>query len=536
MAVVSTALVAPAVAEPVVTNQSVTLISGAEGVRSSWEVASDGGLSEVGTGGGEVLLAAESPTRLYCPWPRVPGLAVDEATYDVDDATERGSMSDAFDGGLLFTIDGEQVVAPETWDVESEGEGEGAVARALTNGPVRVGGVDTVVEYRAMRTQQVLRSMLWLTNPGEEPVTVSIGMLTNVGADEDNLVVGSSDGDTEVTDSDRWVVTSDQVETPYDPVVTHVLGGPGAVVAPPSAVTTEVFDCSTTDGIGATYAVTLPGGAQRGLMFLNELSPTNNSALEDAARFSEDPATTSELISDFTSEERSRIVNWNFGATQPPPPPAPAPAPSDNTAPTSRVTSTPTWSSTGSWDVAYEASDTGFGVRDVQLWVKRPGETEYSLAATDAGTDQLDGRFHMDGATTQGGYDFYTVAIDASGNTEAAPLVADATTIVDTTAPTVKAKMGKARPIPVVLSEPGPVSLRMKASESAATTFVIRQHGETVRRLGPTQTPAGPVVAEWNGRDAEGNKVEDGRYKLVMRATDLAGNSTVLRTPMRVTR
>jgi hypothetical protein len=46
---------------------------------------------------------------------------------------------------------------------------------------------------------------------------------------------------------------------------------------------------------------------------------------------------------------------------------------------------------------------------------------------------------------------------------------------------------------------------------------------------------AGLVVQGWNGR-ADGARVEAGRYKLVTWATDLAGNTTVVRTPMRVTR
>jgi hypothetical protein len=310
------------------------------------------------------------------------------------------------------------------------------------------------------------------------------------------------------------------------------------VTSPPAAVTPHVFDCYTTDGIGASFSLTLPPGATRGLMFFDELSPTAEGALASAERFSQTPAATDELVSDLSAEQRAQIGNWAFGGSQPstpPPPPPPPPAqPSDTTGPTSRVTGSPAWSRTGAWTVSYEATDTGDGVRDVQLWVKRPGDTGFTQAATDA-QGQTDGRFELDGAAVEGDYEFYTVATDRAGNTETVPAVADARTTVDTTAPTVTVKMGKHRPVAFDISEQAPLGLRMRVSEAAATSFVIRRHGETVRAFGPVANAAGLVVQDWNGR-ADGARVEDGRYKLVTRATDLAGNTSVVRTPMHVTR
>jgi hypothetical protein len=542
IAVTSAALVAPALAAPAASSDYVMLVSGTGGVRSTWEVTNFNGLMEAGSGGGggEVVTAVPERPLQECPYVsdarEVAGLGVNDAEYGVDGTSEDGRLGDAFDFGLIFTVDGEQVVAPETWEVDSDEDGDASIPRAVTSGPVRVGGVDTVVEYRAMRTQQVLRSTVWLTNPGTQPITVPFEVASNVGSDEDTVIVGSSTGDDVVSGADRWVATSGTADSWSEVVVTHVLGGPDAMTSP-DAVTPHVFDCYTTDGIGASFSVALPPGATRGLMFLNELSPTGEGALASAERFGRTPAADDELVSDLSAAQRAQIVNWAFGGSQPntptPPPPPPA-QPSDTTGPTSQVTGSPAWSRTGAWTVSYEATDTGDGVRDVQLWVKRPGDTAFTQAASDA-QGQTDGRFEFGGATLEGDYEFYTVATDRAGNTEAAPAVADARTTVDTTAPTVKVKMGKHRPIAFDISQQAPLALRMRVSEAATTSFAIRRHGETVRAFGPAANAAGLVVQDWNGR-ADGARVGAGRYKLVTRATDPAGNTRVVRTPIHVTR
>ena len=44
------------------------------------------------------------------------------------------------------------------------------------------------------------------------------------------------------------------------------------------------------------------------------------------------------------------------------------------------------------------------------------------------------------------------------------------------------------------------------------------------------------VTGSWDLRDDDGGRVGPGRYVLVMKAVDRAGNRTAVRTPMRLAR
>lgn len=301
LAGVGLALPSQAATEPSATD--VTLTSGST-LTSTWDIVNDAGTDNglpVGGTGGD------------CTAPVVPGLGVVEAAYDVDGV----NMGDAFDGGLHFFVNNSMMISPATWDVQVDPT-DPTLNRVLTSGPSNVGGLNTTVEYRAMPTQQVLRSTVYLSNPGASAVTVPFTVATNMGSDASTVVVGSSSGDTSFTDADRWVATSDDATTPGDPVNTHVLAGPGQIAAAPSGTSSTVFDCSDTNGVRANYSVTIPAGATRGLMFLNELSGTNAGAVGAAARFNSNPAATDELLTGLSDAQRANIVNWRLTQAQQP--------------------------------------------------------------------------------------------------------------------------------------------------------------------------------------------------------------------------
>lgn len=292
-------LAMPTSAAPAPSATPVTLTSGTT-VHSEWIVDNLDGTSN------------GLPTLGTCPSPGVAGLGIDDAAYDVTGA----NMTDAFDQGLLFFVNNHQVIAPTNWDVQVDATTP-TLNRVLTSGPTTVGGVNATVEYRALPNQQVLRSTVYLANPGTSAVTLPVTMATNVGSDAGTVIMGSSSGDTTFTNADRWLVTSDSATTPSDPVNTHVLAGPGTVAAAPT-VSSTVFDCSGTEGVLATYNVTIPAGATRGLMFFNELSGTNAAALSAAVRFGTTPLATDELLLGLSDSQRASIVNWKLStASQP---------------------------------------------------------------------------------------------------------------------------------------------------------------------------------------------------------------------------
>src|SRR4029077_19715108 len=67
-------------------------------------------------------------------------------------------------------------------------------------------------------------------------------------------------------------------------------------------------------------------------------------------------------------------------------------------------------------------------------WVKGPTDTAYQNVAQDTSPGAT-GSFSYSATEGDGSYSFYTQAIDAAGNVEAAHLSADTSTLLDTTLP-----------------------------------------------------------------------------------------------------
>jgi acetyl esterase/lipase len=102
----------------------------------------------------------------------------------------------------------------------------------------------------------------------------------------------------------------------------------------------------------------------------------------------------------------------------------------DTSAPTSAASAAATTESP-TIPVRYAADDAGSGLERVELYVKRPGDSGYSLAATDFSPATSDHLFSYGADAGEGDYAFYTVAYDAVGNAEAAPADPDAVSTFD---------------------------------------------------------------------------------------------------------
>lgn len=215
----------------------------------------------------------------------------------------------------------------------------------------------------------------------------------------------------------------------------------------------------------------------------------------------------------------------------------PAVAADDDTLPVSEADS-PRFSSGIRFQVRYDASDgiDGSGLSKVALYVKTPLDADFvaSVKHVDSG-DKIDGLFRYEPTAGDGVYAFYTVATDLVGNVEAAPAAADTETVRDTSGPRIQRRMGE---LPYVfnLRHQKRLELRMHVSEQAYTAFVVRRDGQVVKRLRNGLTGRGLVTRFWFGRDKDGRLVDGGRYVLVMRAKDRAGNLATVRTRLRVLR
>lgn len=126
------------------------------------------------------------------------------------------------------------------------------------------------------------------------------------------------------------------------------------------------------------------------------------------------------------------IASDNAGNVESAPVSADASTTVDTTKPVSSVGSLPTYETSLTFNVPFTASDTGgSGVNYVELYYRKDGGswTKYGTTFTSTPISFT--------ASADGFYEFYTRATDNAGNVEDAPASADASTTVDTVAPTV---------------------------------------------------------------------------------------------------
>src|SRR5207249_4474101 len=95
---------------------------------------------------------------------------------------------------------------------------------------------------------------------------------------------------------------------------------------------------------------------------------------------------------------------------------------------------------TGTIAVDAHANDSSpsSGLASVELYVKKPGDTSYTLAHTNSdGSSSFNYQVPLDenGHPVNGSYSFYTVAHDTAANDEAAKTSAETTTLEDTVKP-----------------------------------------------------------------------------------------------------
>jgi Concanavalin A-like lectin/glucanases superfamily/Bacterial Ig domain/Fibronectin type III domain len=189
----------------------------------------------------------------------------------------------------------------------------------------------------------------------------------------------------------------------------------------------------------------------------------------------------------------------------------------DNTPPSS-VASSPVFSSSPSFSVAYTAADPagGSGLTEVDLYAKAPGDTAYNKVAATVGSAGS-GSFTYTATGGDGTYGFYTLASDNAGNTQAAPAGAQTTTILDSTAPSSTASS------PATSSSTS-FSVAYTASASAAGLAEVDLYAEA-----PGQTSYSKIATNNSGNNTgtftytatAGN----GTYSFYTIATDNAGNA-----------
>ncbi|MEO2002649.1 MAG: hypothetical protein ABGY41_00955 [Candidatus Poribacteria bacterium] len=163
--------------------------------------------------------------------------------------------SDAYDGAHRLDVDG------DSFPSFSVGTADG---RELTIGPATLGVVEVTRQVYVPADNAFARYLDVIENTTDAPQTVTVGMHTNLGSDSSTEVIATSSGDATTDASDHWVVTDDSIDGygGSDPVVVHVVSGPGgAVVADALTAGSDYYD-----DVDYSYTLTLAVGEKVALL------------------------------------------------------------------------------------------------------------------------------------------------------------------------------------------------------------------------------------------------------------------------------
>lgn len=233
------------------------------------------------------------------------------AGFSIDDADGPDGSSDAYDNAYMIFVNGAVFDPGSTVDL---------TGTTMTAGPVTMSGLNATVQFYFDTLAAVARIMVFLNNPTGATINATVDIPINFGSDSGTIVQMTSSGDTTVTTADRWVVSSDS--GPNDPVNTTVLYGPDASVTP-SAYTQTVFDDAATNGLGATFNVSVPANQTRSLMLfagLGDITGNGNTiagAISAAALFDNVSTLPAGALSGLSAQQQSEIVNWSAAAAVP---------------------------------------------------------------------------------------------------------------------------------------------------------------------------------------------------------------------------
>ena len=265
--------------KPVLDNtRAATFISGGDG--SNWDIF-DSRITSNGL-----------PTGGTC------NNGVDGSGVSIFDATIPAG-GDAFDDAGLVFVDDTQL------------GGELSVSgNRVTFDPQVLSGLNVQSIMDVLTTEATLRHYVTFENPTASAITIDLDYVSNFGSDNNTTIDGSFSGDATFTPADTWVVTSDGSDV--DAVNTTVFGDAGTQV-PLTAASTTVFSCSLTQGLQASFSLTIPAGATSAMVFFHRLSDTTANALAAAPDF-DDVSPGSPLLDGLSAAELAAIVN--LGLTQ----------------------------------------------------------------------------------------------------------------------------------------------------------------------------------------------------------------------------
>jgi hypothetical protein len=221
-----------------------------------------------------------------------------------DGESDDGS-SDEFDGGLILLV-GDTIFE----DADATGD---LVGEQLTVGPTKLEGLRVKRVETGLQGSPTLRSLIKLKNKSKHKAKKrTLSWESDFGADKDEVVRSTSDGNDVLSDSDRWVVFADSETSPSDAVGTLALYGKGKGVKK-----TQVVDpiADQNGCVEHSIRVKVPAKSSRYLLFFTEAHNGDEDgvgdAVSDAAKFNtKKPG--GGVLAGLKKSVKAKILNWDL--------------------------------------------------------------------------------------------------------------------------------------------------------------------------------------------------------------------------------
>jgi hypothetical protein len=253
--------------------------------------------------------------------------------FSISDGAISTGASDAFDAGAKIDLCSSASCSYTSAFSEYTGIGT-ATSSTLYQGALvnnLVPGLNATVSYKFSETSASMRILVKLDNTTSSSLTRTVRLRSGLGCDGgcymkyqssggSSLSNYFSPGATSYTTSSYWTIQSDNSGTSpsgsgADPIVSFAYGTSGAASSPSTTITN-----SGADNLFTTIDPTIPANSTRYLIFVlgfGGVSKTTNT-LADAysgvnSLFSSWESLPTDIKSDLSADELSRIVNWSIG-------------------------------------------------------------------------------------------------------------------------------------------------------------------------------------------------------------------------------
>ena len=225
----------------------------------------------------------------------------DAFIWDVmTDGRINNGTSDAYDGGLVLSVDGVQYPAAER-AVELQAGRELRLRRQILS------DLDVYRRVFVSDVEGFARFLEIFENPTNAPITATVLLATNLGSDGGTVIVTTSSGDAVVDNADRFIVSDDASNGGGDPTLAHVFTGPNGTVQPASVT-------APLGRINYSFSVEVPAQGRAILMHFASQNANRTIAIARAVSLAN---LAGEALRGMTVEEFQDVVNFDLTAATP---------------------------------------------------------------------------------------------------------------------------------------------------------------------------------------------------------------------------